>query len=60
MGMMCPADEASLTPRLRRITQTDADDSGSYGQYSYSRYVLDNICNQMATKQSNSRTTTGA
>ena len=31
MGMMCPADEASLTPRLRRITQTDADDSNSYG-----------------------------
>lgn len=60
VGMMCPADEASLTPRLRRITQTDADDSGSYGQYSYSRYSLDNICNQMATKQSNSRTTTGA
>lgn len=40
MGMMCPADEASLTPRLRRITQTDADDSGSYGQYSYSRYAF--------------------
>ena len=35
-------------------------DSGSYGQYSYNRYSLDNICNQMATKQSNSRTTTGA
>ena len=29
-------------------------------QYSYNRYSLDNICNQMATKQSNSRTTTGA
>ncbi|MBC5679477.1 MULTISPECIES: hypothetical protein [Lachnospiraceae] len=60
MGMMCPADEASLTQRLRRNTKTDADDSGSYGQYSYNRYSLDNICNQMATKQSNSRTTTGA
>ncbi|MFQ7713907.1 MAG: hypothetical protein ACLRI8_05045 [Agathobacter rectalis] len=59
-GMMCPADEASLTQRLRRNTKTDADDSGSYGQYSYNRYSLDNICNQMATKQSNSRTTTGA
>lgn len=60
VGMMCPADEASLTQRLRRNTKTDADDSGSYGQYSYNRYSLDNICNQMATKQSNSRTTTGA
>lgn len=60
VGMMCPADEASLTPRLRRISQTDADGSNSYGQYSYSRYSLDNICNQMATKQSDSRTTTGA
>lgn len=45
---------------VRRNTKTDADDSGSYGQYSYNRYSLDNICNQMATKQSNSRTTTGA
>ena len=53
--MMCPADEASLTQRLRRNTKTDADDSGSYGQYSYNRYSLDNICNQMATKQSNSQ-----
>ena len=40
---MCPADEASLTQRLRRNTKTDADDSGSYGQYSYNRYSLDNM-----------------
>ena len=41
--MMCPADEASLTQRLRRNTKTDADDSGSYGQYSYNRYSLDTV-----------------
>ena len=38
MGMMCPADEASH--KGYEEIQTDADDSGSYGQYSYSRYSL--------------------